>query len=384
MAKTVLKGGKIVDPANEVYKVSDVVIDGGKIEKIVDHYNPAMEDHVISAGGCIVAPGLIDHHAHLYPFAKIGIPAEAVCFASGVTAVVEAGSAGPGNYREYRPFLKSVRLKICPYIHVSPLGLATLPEALENVAPAALDEGALREVFSEFKGELAGLKIRISAPIVREFGFEPLKRTIRIAENLGLSVMVHCTEPPGTMDELVGFLRPGDVLTHMYMNIGSTILDDGGGIRASVRNARKRGVLFEAADARAHFGFPVAETAVEKGFWPDFIATDLTVLGMHVRPTTFNMAMQLARYTNLGIPFREVLRRCTINPAKQLGLPGGAGTLSPGASADVAVFRIVETDVTFGDRIYGTCGQNLRHGKFVCEPVLTIKDGLLVYRNITF
>ena len=384
MPRLILNGGRVVDPSNELDKKADVVIDNGHILQISDCVETAEDDNVISAAGCVVTPGLVDHHAHLYPLAGIGIPAESVCFSSGVTAAVDAGSTGCATYRKYRPFLEQTRLTIRPYLHVSPLGLSTLPGALEDVNPAVFDEGALRELFSEYGGELVGLKLRTSAPIVKELGYEPLRQTVRIAERLGVSVMVHCTDPPGPMDELLDILRPGDVLTHMYMNIGSTILDSRGRVSAAAKAARERGVLFEAADARAHFGFSTAEAAISEGFWPDFIGTDLTILSMHLRPTSFNLAMQISRYVYLGIPFYEVIRRCTVNPARQLGLGGGAGTLSVGAAADCAVFRPADGPVTFGDRPYGNPAQQLRTGSMVYEPVLTVKGGLMVYRSVTF
>lgn len=384
MPKLILKGGRVIDPFNELDNTADVVIDGGHILQISDCAETAVDDHVISAVGCVVTPGLVDHHAHLYPLANIGIPAEGVCFSSGVTAAVDAGSTGCATYQQYRPFLEQTRLTIRSYLHVSPLGLSTLPGMLENVNPAIFDEAALRALFSAYADELAGLKLRTSAPIVKELGYEPLRQTVRLAERLGVSVMVHCTDPPGPMDELLDILRPGDVLTHMYMNIGSTILDPQGHVSAAAKAARARGVLFEAADARAHFGFSTAEAAIAEGFWPDFIGTDLTILSMHLRPTSFNLAMQISRYVRLGIPLNEVIRRCTTNPAQQLGLGDGAGTLSAGAVADCAVFRPVEGPVTFGDRPYGNPAQQLRAGSTVYEPVLTVKSGLMVYRSVTF
>jgi predicted amidohydrolase len=383
MFQLLIKNGTVFDPANQVSQTADVAVADGKIAGI-GQFEATAAQHTINAAGCIVTPGLVDHHAHLYPLAKIGIPAETVCFSSGVTSAVDAGSTGSANYRDIRPFLEQTQLTIRPYVHVSPLGLSTLPTQTENVDPAVYDEGALRELFQEYGEQLAGLKLRTSAPIVRELGYEPLRQTIRLADRLGVSVMVHCTNPPGSMDELINYLRPGDVLTHMYMNIGSTILDDSGHVRASVRQARARGVLFEAADARAHFGFSTAIPAIQEGFWPDFIGTDLTVLSMHLPPTSFNLAMQISRYVNLGIPLMEVIRRCTINPAKQLKLHDGAGTLSVGAAADCAVFRPVEGSVIFGDRPYGNPDQTLRSGNVVYEPVLTLKKGAMVYRNVTF
>lgn len=339
-------------------------------------------DNTIDASGCFVTPGLIDHHCHLYPLAKIGLPAEAVCFASGVTTAVDAGSTGCASYLERRPFIRSSKLRIKAYLNVCATGLSSLP-VLEDVDPAHWDEGAVKGCFDRYRGELLGLKLRASAPIVKELGYTPLRAAVELAEKLGVSVMVHCTNPPGEMSELLDILRPGDVMTHMYMNQGSAIVEDRA-VKDCVLRARERGVVFEAADARAHFGLDVAQTAIREGFWPDILASDLTKLSMHLRPTAFNMAMQISKYKALGIPFSTLIKLCTQTPAAHMGMLDTIGSLTAGHAADVAVFRPLRRENVFGDRPYGTEGQRRMMGEMVYEPVLTLKDGDMVYRSVTF
>ncbi len=103
---------------------------------------------------------------------------------------------------------------------------------------------------------------------------------------------------------------------------------------------------------------------------------------MLLKPPTFSLAMQLARYENLGIPFEEVLRRCTVQPVRHLGLADGQGTMVEGGVAVLAVFRRHETEAVFGDRPNGNPEQAIRRGHVVYEPVMTVKDGMVVYRNI--
>lgn len=377
----VIKNGRVIDPLNGIDCTTDVAVDGGCI-RAVGPYEAAPADNVIDAAGCYVLPGLIDHHCHLAPFAKIGLPGEAVCFASGVTTAVDAGSAGCDTYAAHRPYRQLTRLGIHAYLNVCSTGLDSLP-TLEDVDPAHFDEDGLRACFAQYGDELVGLKLRTSAPIVREKGYEPLRQTIALADRLGLSVMVHCTDPPAGLDELLDLLRPGDVLTHMYMNKGSCLVQDGRVIDAAWR-ARERGVLFEAADARAHFGLPVAQEAIREGFLPDLLATDLTQLSMHLRPTSFNLAMQMSRYTALGISFEKVVELCTVNPARQMKILDRAGSLTVGHAADVAVFRPVERENVIGDRPYGDPDQNLMTAHRVYQPVLTLKAGAMVYRDVTF
>ena len=375
-----LKNGHVIDPYNQINHVTDILVDDGKIAKVGRVTEET--DNVIDAAGCYVTPGLIDHHCHLYPLAKIGLPAEAVCFASGVTTAVDAGSTGCATYAQHRPFIQASKLRMKAYLNVCTAGLSSLP-VLEDVDPAHWDEGQISDCFEAYRDELLGLKLRTSAPIVKELGYEPLRKTVELGEKLGVSVMVHCTNPPGEMSELLGILRPGDVMTHMYMNQGSAIVENGA-VKDCALRARERGVVFEAADARAHFGLDVAQTAIGAGFWPDILASDLTKLSMHLRPTAFNMAMQLSKYAALGIPFEVLIKLCTCAPAAHMGMLDAIGSLTEGHAADVAVFRPLHRENIFGDRPYGNEAQKCIIGETVYEPLLTLKDGDMVYRSVTF
>lgn len=377
----ILKNGRVIDPMNGVDCVTDVVVDGHYIVK-VGSVQAEANDNIIDATGCIVTPGLIDHHTHLYPFANIGLPAEAVCFASGVTTAVDAGSTGCATYAEKRPFLRHTKLGIKAYLNVCSTGLNSHPVP-EDVAPERFDEGAIRECFQAYSDELVGLKIRVSAPIVKELGFAPLKAAVAMAEKLGIHVMVHPTDPPGEFAELLDILRPGDIVTHMYMNKGSCLVENGKVIPSAIR-ARKRGVIFEATDARMHFGLDVARTAIQQEFYPDILATDLTRLSMYQRPTAFNLAMQVSKYAYIGIPFEKTIELCTAAPARQLGFAHQIGSLTVGHVADIAVFKPICRETIFGDRPYGVADQQLITGDTVYKPMLTIKNGDIVYRDMLF
>jgi len=383
-----IKNGHVIDPLNGIDRVCDLAADGARILKTGENLPADPKDNVIDASGCYVVPGLIDHHAHVQPLAKIGLPTEASCFASGVTAVVDAGSTGCANYIYHQGILERLRVNVLAYLNVCTTGLDSLPGCLEDVNPAHWDRGAIRECFDRFGqkagGRLVGLKLRTSAPIVKDLGYKVLEETVKLGEELGVSVMVHCTNPPGPLADLLNLLRPGDTITHMYMNIGPNLLNEKGEVIPEAWEARERGVYFEAADARAHFGMPVAQAAIARGFLPDFIATDTTKLSMNLRPTAFSMAMQIAKYTALGIPFEKVIECATVNPARQLGLLDRAGSLTEGHPADIAVFRPVDMETVHGDRPYGVPGQHTIVGHRVYQPVLTVKNGEMVYRDVTF
>ncbi len=382
MDTLLIRNGTVVNAEDGTMMLADVLVEGDRIRKA----GPGILERAVSeidASGCYVTPGLVDHHTHIYPMAPIGISGEAACFGSGVTTAVDAGSMGCGTYEKYRPWIQASKLTLRSYINVCTGGLSSLPSSVEDVNPEHMDEERIRELFSRYGTELAGLKIRISRNIVGKLGMDPLNRAAEIGRTLGVPLMVHITDPPSSVEEILSILRPGDIVTHMYQNKGPSILDHGA-VSEAVKAARERGILFEAADARAHFSFEVSEPAIAEGFYPDLLGTDITRLSMHLRPTAFNMAMQLAKYSCLGIPFGTLIHIAAWKNAVNLGISDRIGSLRPGKQADIAVFRPCHKKNIFGDRPFLDENAVFREWNLIYEPVLTVKAGEMVWRSVTF
>ncbi|MDR3591811.1 MAG: dihydroorotase [Negativicutes bacterium] len=84
--KLLLKGGRIIDPARKIDTVGDILIAGGRIERIGQGLSdPGAE--VLDAAGLVVAPGLVDMHVH---FREPGYEAKED-FASGSRAAAAGG-----------------------------------------------------------------------------------------------------------------------------------------------------------------------------------------------------------------------------------------------------------------------------------------------------
>ena len=172
--------------------------------------------------------------------------------------------------------------------------------------------------------------------------------------------------------------RPGDVFCHMYQGQGDTILGPDGRVKPELWEARRRGVLFDACNGNANFSFRVAEPAMEQGFLPDLIGSDLTPMSFH-RPFVHDLPRLLSKYLMLGMKLEDVLQRVTLAPARQLGRVEELATLHAGTPADVALFRLAEQPVTFRDRD----GES-RTGSQVLLPQMTVKDGAIAWAQTGF
>ena len=65
MSATIIRNGRLIDPANNRDEIADLVIVDGRIAEKSEIRNPKSEIDEIDAGNLIVCPGLIDMHVHL-------------------------------------------------------------------------------------------------------------------------------------------------------------------------------------------------------------------------------------------------------------------------------------------------------------------------------
>ena len=101
----VLKGGRVIDERNGLDGPFDLAVKGSRIAAVA----PAIEAgsaKVRDVAGCIVVPGLIDIHTHIYHKAtSLSVDPGFVARRSGCTTLVDAGSAGAGNYDGFRDYV---------------------------------------------------------------------------------------------------------------------------------------------------------------------------------------------------------------------------------------------------------------------------------------
>lgn len=349
-ADFMIRGGRVMDPSAGTDEIRDVVI---RNTKIVDAQGEAVEcDHVIDASGCIVAPGLIDFHTHIFYEGSGSSIRPDLMIAQGTTAAVDAGSAGTATYEAfYKTVVAQSTVRIKSFLTTYSGGQLDF-KLCEDFNPELINFDRLERVIDKYRDNILGLKIRLSKGVVPvDKGLEYLKRIVALAEELdqklgtSLRVCVHTTNAPITAGELADCLRPGDIFCHCYQGMGNTIVTEDGGILPQVLEARKRGVIFDAANGRGNFGVETAKRALAAGFLPDIISSDLTIDKLNIPPYAKNLPAVMAKYITMGMALMDVLKAVTATPARIMGLEDKIGTLKPGADADLVILK--ETPKTF-------------------------------------
>jgi dihydroorotase len=370
-----IKGGRVIDPAQDLSAVRDVAIAGHKIARVAADIPEADAQHILDGKGLIVTPGLIDIHVHVYDaVTPIGIPPDPNCIAKGVTTVVDAGSAGAHTFPGFRKYVIDVSAtRIRALLNMAVMGQST--HSPDNPHGELLD---LRYVSSDLavrtierhRDLILGIKVRLSKNLAGENDLRALQLAREAADAVKLPIMIHIGNTHHPLKELLPVLRAGDVVTHCFRGGPGGILDEQGRVTPEVLAAVGRGVHLDVGHGFGSFAYDVVEPALKQGLVPGTISSDLHQLNVH--GPVFDLATTLSKFLHLGLTLEQVIARATSHPAKVFGFAEGLGTLREGAEADVAVFSLQEGDFKFHD----TVGQQ-RIGHQKLNPVATIKSGRL-------
>jgi dihydroorotase len=287
-------------------------------------------------------------------------------FRSGVTTVVDAGSSGWRNFEEFKQLIiDQARTRVLAMLNIVGAGMAGAPE--QNLQDMEPDKAAA--MAAKHKDIIVGFKsAHYAGP-----EWTSVENAVKAGGIAGLPVMVDFGQfrPERPFEDLVTKkLRPGDIYTHMFL-ASVPMLDETGRLRPYLSEARKRGVVFDVGHGGGSFLFRQAVPAIQQGFLPDSISTDLHIGSMNGAMTT--MLNTLSKFINMGMTLEDVVLRATWNPARQIKRED-LGHLSVGAPADVAVLRLLKGTYGFvdvnGARMQGT--QKL-------EGELTVSGGKVVW-----
>ena len=374
-----IKNGHVVDPRNGINAVMDVAVTGGKIALVAADVPRERARTVADATGFHVTPGLIDIHAHVfwgpdsnsqYSNGHSAVQPDSHSFRGGQTTLVDVGGAGWRNFPQFkRQVIDQSKTRVLSFINIVGSGMQGGPVE-QNLADMDAKLTAMR--IGQHKDVIVGVKVaHYNGP-----EWDPVTRAVQAGRDGNVPVMVDFgghTPPLALEDLLLKHLRPGDILTHTYAHVpGRTpIVDEQGKVRPYVWEARKRGIIFDAGHGGGSFLFRQAVPAMQQGFHPDVISTDLHIGSMNSGMK--DILNTMSKFLNMGMPLQDVIRSNTARAADVIKRPD-LGHLGVGAEADIAVLNVRKGKFGFID-IAG--GKMPGDQKLECE--LTVKGGQVVW-----
>jgi len=375
-----IKGGHVIDPKNQINSKMDVAITNGKIYQVAPNISAQKAKNVVDATGYYVTPGLIDMHVHAYqgnePDAYIAdgftsLPPDGFTFRAGVTTVVDSGSSGWRNFRDFKKqTIDKSQTRILALLNIVGTGMyGRFEEQDTNDMNPEQTAYMINRLFPQI---LVGIKAAHYWG-----GFTQVDRAVEAGKLANVPVMVDFGEhnPPNSIEELfMKRLRPGDMFTHTF-SYGpanrETIVDENLKVKPFVFEAQKRGIIFDVGHGGGAFSWRQAVPAMQQGFQPNVISTDLHADSMNGGMK--DLCNVMSKFLNMGMSLQDVIVRTTVNPANAIKRPE-FGNLSVGSEADVAVLNLRKGDFGFLDirktKLKGT--QKL-------EAELTIRAGKIVW-----
>lgn len=352
--KILVINGRIWD--GEIFFYGDILTNNNLIEKIEPEITDNA-DYVFDAEGKIVSAGLVDIHVHLKGISsdEFGIQAEMSSLPFGVTAVNDAGG-GLGN----RALLDSFAVKNTIFVGVG---------IINNRA----DFSNTEKYLEKYGDKTIGIKVFFDRTNPGVFDITPLKQICEYAKSKNLKVMVHCSNSPTSMREIIETLSTGDILTHAFHGGENSCLEND---FEALRIAKDKGVIIDAGFAgHVHTDFKNFECSVKSGFLPDTISTDITCCSAYKRGGKYGMTMCMSIAKDVGMSEEDIFRAVTSIPAKVIGKENEWGSLKVGRIADIAVFDYTDEGFDLTDNAGNKLKSNIGY-----RCILTVCDGQIVYK----
>ncbi|HZS32480.1 MAG TPA: amidohydrolase/deacetylase family metallohydrolase [Methylomirabilota bacterium] len=368
---TLLRGGRVIDPAQALDGTLDVAVRDGRIAAVAAGLPPGAAREVVDVAGRLVLPGLVDTHAHVYRHVtgRFGLDADLVGVHSGVTTVVDQGGPSCMTLPGFRRFIvEPAATRVYAFLSAYLVGGLEGHYYPALYRPDCVDVEATVRAARENRDLVRGLKAHAELGGFARWGSEVLRLSARIAREADLPLYVHFgqlwplpeagaggVDPDGILPEVVELLRPGDILAHPFTRHPGGFVDRRGCVHPVVREALARGLRVDVGHG-SHFSFRMARIAIAAGIVPDTLGADMHGYNTAVPPPAgtpashpdpethmfagqarFSLASAMTSLIACGLTLEQVVPMVTANAARMLGLGDEVGTLRPGAVADVTV-----------------------------------------------
>lgn len=378
-----LKGGRVIDPAQKINGEFDIGVNEGKVALITRDSSKIKASVVKDVTGMLVLPGLIDLHTHVYwGGISNGVKADPISTRTGVTTFVDAGSAGAGNFSGFKEYvIDKTKSRIFAFLNIYYPGLINsshwIPRYNRNPihfasVPAAIETGI------KYDEVIVGIKIMCSYDYNYD-GLTALCLGKEAAKILKKPIMVHHSSPPPTCLEILPKLGCGDILTHSFRGEPNACLTSEGLVLPELYAAKERGVVIDIGHGRGSFSVEVARKMLEQKLLPDVISSDIH--GGSLNGPAYDLPTTMSKFLSLGMGLTDVIAATTCNPARVISKQDQLGHLKEGTVADIAVFELKKGKFEYMDGTY--IGADIHEsnkfcGEFKLEHKMTILSGKIL------
>lgn len=340
--KILIKNGRVVDPANKVDEVRDVLTDGPRILRVAKGIKERA-DTLIDAGGKIVLPGLVDMHVHLREPGR----EDKETVASGTRAAVKGGVTSLLAMPNTEPAMDSAE-------NVRLLQGLISKQAVSNVYIAgAITKGRLGKELAE----IAKLKkegvIAITDDGASVESEELMLEAFKQAKKAGLVVICHCQERELSPR---GAVNAGIVSTRMGLR-GISKESEYKRVARDIELAKKSGSLVHIAHISCRESVEIIASAKKKG----------VKVSADSAPHYFSLTEEAVLGFNTNVKMNPPLRGGDDRVAIRQGLADG--TIEAIAS-DHAPHTENEKEIEFERAEFGVIGLETELAASITELVL--------------
>jgi dihydroorotase len=370
---TLLKGGHVIDPANNRDGQFDVFVTGDKITAIDSDLsglvNPSTT--VIDCDGKLVLPGLIDTHGHVYQgvTGRFGLNADMCGVHSGVTTIIDQGGAGcitlPG-FRQY--VIEPSKTRVISFLSAYLVGGLEGHYYPELYRPECLDAAATVKSARTNPDIVRGLKAHAEIGGFARWGIDVMRIASQIGREAALPVYIHfgqlwpkpadggkAVNPDSIFNQVVEMLKPGDILAHPFSRHPGGFVELDGKLHPLVHEAVARGLKIDVGHG-SHFSFKTAQIVLDAGVIPDTLGADMHGYNTSVPAPAgtpdshpdeedhlfksserFGLVNAMSKMIALGLPLNHVVAMVTSNAAKMANMDDEIGRLNVGGVADITV-----------------------------------------------
>lgn len=346
-----IKNGTLMSILDGSEKKTDILVENGIIVRIAENIEaPGAE--VFDAEGMYVSVGWLEAHCHFIQGKDSGIDTVEDLLRQGITYAVDMGSVGARDYAACREeFLYRSDLKFMSYLNIATAGVhgPDSEKPIDFEGPQDIDPERVTEAVQKYRGELLGLKARIDD----RFCFDPvyvMDQLRALGDQLNLPIAVHAPRSRIGIQNLLPYLKKGDVLCHTLAGNSDvmTIVDEEGKIKPCVLEAKERGVVFDLSHGSNAYSYDTAEAAWKAGFFTDTISSDLH--GMNINGPVYNLGVIMTKVRGLtGKPWSWILNRAIAEPVRLQHIPNKAVEVKEGMTADLTVFSIDKGEFVYED-----------------------------------